>query len=150
MTKPTLTCVRGIPGSTKSTFASHWANFTGSVHLEADMFFVGYDGVYRYDPSGISDAHSWCQDAAYQALHDGKSVIVSNTFTRISELRPYFEIAYVSNISMPSVMLMQNDFGSIHGVPDDVVEKMKDRFCFDITSLQKEYTFAKYNESEVV
>jgi len=52
MTK--LTIIRGLPGSGKSTLAKKlvYSN-PGSVHLEADMYFIDRVGVYNYDPAKI-------------------------------------------------------------------------------------------------
>ena len=52
-----LYIIRGIPGSGKSTLAKKIA----SVACEVDDFFVDPDGVYRFDPSLLKEAHSACQ-----------------------------------------------------------------------------------------
>lgn len=71
-----LVLIRGVPGSGKSTLAMS-DEFRGYQHYEADMFFVGLDGVYRYVPQQIGAAHQWCQQQTWVALVDGKNVVVS-------------------------------------------------------------------------
>lgn len=137
MKKTTMTLVRGIPGSGKSTLAKDICDYTRAVHLEADMYFV-HDSAYLFDPKWIGAAHDWCKKAADIQLTNGHSVVVSNTFTTIKELRPYFEIALEHGI-IPSVVLLQNDYGSIHDVPDETITKMKQRFVYDISSLISEF-----------
>ena len=122
-----LYIVRGIPGSGKSTFARKLiAKGMADVYYEADMFFER-NGIYQYDRSKLSQAHEWCQNQVVQALRQGKNVIVSNTFTTISEILPYARFCRQNHIPFQIVRLTTN-FGSIHGVPKDVIAKMKDQF----------------------
>jgi adenylate kinase family enzyme len=57
-----LYILRGLPGSGKSTLAKSLSNaLTG--HIEADMFFVDKEsGEYRFDPTKLGQAHSWCKE----------------------------------------------------------------------------------------
>ena len=132
--KPKLIIVRGIPGSGKSTFASS----LGIPHYEADQYFIGDDGVYRFDMKRLGYAHRWCDEQVSITLAKGESVVVSNTFTTPRELRSYFIIAKEHGI-VPTVITMNGNFGSIHGVPEDKMQAMRDRFCHDITPLFEEF-----------
>ena len=135
-----LILVRGLPGSGKSTLAKQLVDgIHNAFHYEADMYFLQSDGTYQYDPQKISDAHKWCQHETKLDLDAGLSVVVSNTFTTTRELRQYFEIASEVGI-VPSVILLQNNYGSIHSVPDDAMRRMKDRFQYDISELIQTYT----------
>jgi predicted kinase len=132
-----LILIRGLPGSGKSTLARDimGSREPGSVAwLEADQYFYDKAGNYNWDGMHIWDAHSWCQDETNKVLGEGKTVIVSNTFTMKRELRPYFEMIqeYGKN---PTVICMQSNWGSIHGVPEAVMLNMKKRFCFDISDM---------------
>jgi len=130
-----LTIIRGIPGSGKSTLAKALVTSTGAAWFEADHYFYE-NGVYNFDINRLRQAHEWCQDSVRRAMWvEGKDVIVSNTFTTVKELRPYFEISLLATGLYPSVITMQNDFGSIHGVPDATMEAMKKRFTFDLSPL---------------
>jgi hypothetical protein len=105
------------------------------VHLEADMYFMN-NGVYKFDMNMLGEAHDWCRHEADYQLDAGKAVIVSNTFTTTRELAPYFHVAKMNNV-VPQVILCQGNFGSIHNVPDEALDRMRQRFCYDISSLFK-------------
>lgn len=106
-------------------------------HFEADKFFEDAEGNYNFDGSKIKLAHDWCQASADLELSFNNSVIVSNTFTTSKELRPYFTIARHYGI-IPQVILCQNSFGSIHNVPETVMENMRKRFEYNIDHLYSE------------
>lgn len=133
--------VRGLPGSGKSTIARQLQDVM-NMHLEADMYFMN-DGNYEFDMAKLGRAHDWCQETARSWLHNGKTfdqdrgVIVSNTFTTIKELRPYFNIAKEFNI-VPNVILAQGNFGNVHNVPEETLKRMRDRFVYDISELYNE------------
>ncbi len=86
-----LVLIRGLPGSGKTTMASV-LSLLGYKHFEADMFFVGDDGVYRHDSTMLKSAHAWCQTNVRNALKEGHRVVVSNTFTQHWEMQPYFDM----------------------------------------------------------
>jgi len=123
-----LTIIRGIPGSGKSTFAKKMIDRNmADFHYEADMYFLDKDGTYRYDPSKIIFAHSWCRFNVFEALSKRFRVIVSNTFTRISEMEPY--ITYCKKNGIPfEVIRLETQYGNIHNVPEEVLSNMKSRF----------------------
>lgn len=132
-----LILVRGIPGSGKSTLAHMLANSYETAHvLEADMYFMK-DGVYQFDRDKLRQAHQWCQEMTKSHLQNDSVAIVSNTFTTSKELKPYFELAKRFDIT-PSVFLCQNDWGSIHNVPEETLAAMKARFQYDISHLFKD------------
>lgn len=118
-----LVLIRGLPGSGKSTLAKRMKEHK---HLEADMFFMVGD-EYRYDPSKTKAAHEWCQKMTLMALAKGRNVVVSNTFTRHWEMQPYRDIA--ERLGVPiRFIVAEGNFKNIHGVPEDVIEKMKERW----------------------
>jgi predicted kinase len=125
----TLILIRGLPGSGKSTFAKS----LNLPHYEADQFFM-VNGVYEFDRTNLGAAHQQCQFDTETALKNGKSVVVSNTFTTIKELRPYFDMASRYGI-VPTVITMNGSFKNVHGVPEETLVAMKQRFCHDISSL---------------
>lgn len=129
-----LILVRGLPGSGKSTLAKSMMS-ADTVHVEADMYFIDHvTGKYVFQPELIRQAHGWCQNTTGAALASGKDVIVSNTFTTVKELRPYFEMAKIFGI-VPTVILAQNQFQNEHNVPEETLKRMRDRFQYDITEL---------------
>jgi tRNA uridine 5-carbamoylmethylation protein Kti12 len=123
-----LYIIRGLPGSGKSTFAEKILDKgLADSHYEADMYFLDKDGNYRYDPSKISSAHSWCRANVLKDLKKGLRVIVSNTFTRRNEMLPYIQYCIDNDISF-EVIRMKTQFQNIHDVPEEVLKKMKNRF----------------------
>lgn len=130
-----LILIRGLPGSGKSTFAEDLcATVDCMIHLEADQYFENESGVYEFKPARIGFAHMWCQSECLKYLNTGMDVIVSNTFTTKQELKPYFDIAKQFNI-IPIVIHCQNNFGSVHNVPEETIKKMKARWEHDISEL---------------
>jgi len=121
-----LVLIRGLPGSGKTTMAKG-TMFEDFAHYEADMFFTDGSGAYHYDREKIKDAHEWCQRETFKALANGKSVVVSNTFTRRFEMDPYFEMAKTFGIE-PRIMEATGNWPNVHGVPAAVVDKMRQRW----------------------
>ena len=93
--------VRGAPGAGKSTMAERIRGCGSCFIFETDNFFV--DSINRHDYHFDSDflgiAHSWNQGEVIRACRDCPDVpvIVANTFRQKFELKPYFDIAQVSN-----------------------------------------------------
>lgn len=114
-----LVLVRGLPGSGKSTYAKT----LGFVHLEADMYFMTDEG-YQFNGSRIKDAHVWCESMTRLCLASNVNVVVSNTFTTLKEIEPYLGMTWDKLV----VVRMTADYGSVHDVPQEVIEKMKKRF----------------------
>jgi predicted kinase len=122
-----LTLIRGLPGSGKSTLAKAlWQTNVDMRHFEADMYHMK-NGVYVFDTRKIKEAHKWCQESTAEALMEGASVVVSNTFTQMWEMKPYIEMAEKLDASLQVVECIGN-FGNIHDVPSDVITKMRERW----------------------
>ena len=119
----TLTIIRGLPGTGKSTLGK---SLVADVHLEADMFFM-VDGEYRFDVNKLHQAHSWCLNETIRHLVKGHDVVVSNTFTTMKELNPYLEVAARLQAKVV-VYRMTHMYGSIHNVPAETMKKMAARF----------------------
>ena len=132
-----LTIIRGLPGAGKSTLAKILSRVSYAQHFEADQYFM-QNGEYVYDGMKIGDAHAWCLNNARRGLESSHPVIVSNTFTKISELRPYFELAREMGL-VPDVITLHANRGSIHNVPKAVVDRMRARFVYNLDSLYEEY-----------
>ena len=121
--KSELVLIRGLPGSGKSTMARA---MTGFVHLEADMHMM-INGVYQYDASKVADSHNQCKALVREALGTGHNVVVSNTFSRASEMADYIAIAKGLGVSV-RVVEATGRWPNVHGVPQDRIEQMRRRW----------------------
>lgn len=129
-----LILLRGIPGSGKTTLGevilySPGSNNTNNV-LSADDFFVDENGNYNFDSSKLKEAHNQCQLKCAERMKIQLSkIVVANTFTQDWEMRPYFEMAERYKYRVHTIIVEnRHDGKNIHGVPDDKLQVMKDRF----------------------
>ena len=108
---------------------------------EADKYFI--DPVteeYKFDVSLLKRAHEWCQTQVERYMKDSlvndqfyREIAVSNTFTQEWEMKPYFELAEKYGYTV-FVTIVENRHGgkNVHGVPDDKLEIMRNRFEFKL------------------
>ena len=127
-----LMLIRGLPGSGKSTMARNIRDFHDrprEVYIfEADDFFTMSDGSYLFDRHKLRQAHTLCQERTRLALkYTDNPVIVTNTFTTRSELRPYELMADRSGRKVREVVCNGN-FESLHDVPANVIDMMRTRW----------------------
>ena len=121
--------IRGLPGSGKTTIAKSMMDdaVRSYAHVEADDYFMGQDGAYRYDGSKITNAHDACYFSAAKALQDGKSVIVANTFSRLWEMERYYRLAASFGCNV-RVLTATGRYQNVHGVPVEIIQRMRDRW----------------------
>ncbi len=129
-----LFLVRGLPGSGKTTFATHiWNEY---AVCEADKFFYDKDGNYNFDGSKIKEAHAWCKNEVETRMKDHQlnqqyypEIAVSNTFTQEWEMKDYYDLAEKYGYKVVSLIVENRHGGkNVHGVPEDKLEIMKNRF----------------------
>lgn len=136
----TLILLRGLPGSGKSTVAKLIARALTTASLSyvicsADSYFVGEDGVCRFDPRKLGAAHNKCRaDAGEAMLANINYVIVDNTNITKREMQPYEELANefgytikyqtVGNLTDIDIYAKR----CIHNVPLKTIERMAKRF----------------------
>jgi predicted kinase len=121
-----LFLLRGLPGSGKSTLAKS----LGGKHLEADMYFVDSEGNYNFDATKLLAAHGWCRwNCEMYMKSNTERIVVSNTFTQKWEMDVYLEFAKTYGYMVYSLIVENRHGGeNIHGCPEDVISKMKNRF----------------------
>lgn len=136
----TLTLIRGLPGSGKSTLAQKLWQDVWSASLtdptvippdryEADDFFVNsYTNEYRFDSSLLGDAHNWCYENTLKTLRDGVDVIVSNTFTKVWEIKRYLELGDKIPDLEIRVIEVKTQYENIHGVSEEKIWEMSARW----------------------
>ena len=127
MTAPRLYLIRGVSGSGKSTFAERLRE-AGVVDrvIENDQFRTrGGRYVFRADDTERVCAE--CLRATAAALLAGQRVAVPNAFIRRWEMQPYLDLAKRGGVPV-LVMVMDNQFGNVHGTPPDKLDWMKRSF----------------------
>ena len=129
-----LIILRGIPGSGKSTLGeailySPSSTNTNNV-LSADDFFIDENGNYNFNPEKIKEAHNQCQlKCAERMKLQLSKIVVANTFTQDWEMTPYFDMAERYKYRIHTIIVEnRHDGKNIHGVPEDKLQIMKDRF----------------------
>ena len=120
----TLIIIRGIPGSGKSTFAK---TFDLPI-FEADQYFMKFDErlqkfFYKFRAADLKVAHDGCFKNVRNCLTSGVSCVVCNTFCKKWEMERYLQLGYDTIIYR-----CMGDYGSVHGVPDGVITRMKQSF----------------------
>lgn len=123
--------LRGVPGSGKSTETKKYPD---AYIVSADHYFIGKDGIYRFDMDKISAAHGQCKSKFEAALKDKRPlVIVDNTNTTVKELKFYVEAAKNAGYEVeivridcdPEIAASRN----VHNVPKSSVLKMAQRLA---------------------
>ena len=131
-----LIILRGLPGSGKTSFAKYM--FSNNV-FEADQYFYDSQGNYNFDATKLPDAHKNCQRRVEELMQMsettqyGQEIVVSNTATTERELQPYLDLAKLYGYKVVS-LIVENRHGnaSVHNVPTETIEKMRDRFSIKL------------------
>lgn len=123
-----LFIVRGLPSSGKNTLAE---KLCGTVVSADDYFYK--TGEYLFDASKLGVAHDHCKRRVETQMVIGTDIAVANTFTTEKEMKPYFELADKYDYTVTTI-IMESRHGNKnnHNVPDETVEKMRNRFSIKL------------------
>lgn len=129
--------MRGLPGSGKSTWLREF--HPDANVCSADNYFIGDDGIYRFDGAKLAQAHGKClRDYVKRITSNTKLpgvIAVDNTGTRIWEISPYYTLAEAFGLDVKVVYLKCNPelahSRNVHGVSCEQVEKMNQRLTLE-------------------
>lgn len=145
----TLTLVRGLPGSGKSSLVEMMDNdddgnlFTSFFAFSADDFFINVLGEYHFDPSKLTQAHAQCQADVLNVLKISvpeveSRILIHNTFSCRWEMEPYIKMAEQFGVRLIVVDLFDGGLTdeqlfarNVHGVPLATIQQMRRRWEHD-------------------
>lgn len=131
----TLIILRGLPGSGKTTLATTISSLCPNcVMYAADDYFYNENGEYMFDAKKLHEAHLDCQNHVAKAMYEGvNTIVVHNTSTTDSELKPYFDMANVHGYIVHSVIVEnRSNTHNVHNVNETILDKMKNRFSIKL------------------
>ena len=144
--------LRGVSGSGKSTIAQRIFDAAAAKGEEqhaaivsADQYFIDADGVYRFDPSMLGEAHGECLRTFTDLLTTLDEsikeavIIVDNTNTTTVECAPYMALAsaYGWRASMVTIDIdpRKAALRNVHGVSEETVDAQFTRIKYDDAKL---------------
>lgn len=132
-----LILLRGLPGSGKTTLGEvilHSTQGSKPDVVSADNYFIDDKGNYNFDSTKLKEAHNNCQQICAERMRlEFSKVVVANTFTEEWEMKPYFDMAERYKYRIHTIIVENRHGGkNIHGVPDEKLQQMKDRFQIKI------------------
>lgn len=131
MTTP-IYILQGVSGSGKSSIAKKLADEQDIC--SADDYFT-HNGVYRFDPSKLGEAHGSCLRKYVSLLlvnaQKGRPIVVDNTNTTVGEIAPYYSLAEAYGYR-PVILTVECDpevaaNRNTHGVPLEACKGMAAR-----------------------
>jgi predicted kinase len=136
-----LSLIRGLSGCGKTTFSRELvdSNSGDATMYAADDYFVGKDGVYRFDPSKLGEAHAHCQEMTKRGMTSDESfIIIHNTFTMRWEMEDYLKLAEEHDYKVMVHDLFDGGCTdqelaerNEHGVPLEGIARMRARYEHD-------------------
>lgn len=122
-----ITILMGISGSGKSTWTAK--NRPGAQVCSADHYFV-VDGVYRFNPTNLGEAHNACVRKFTELLQSGcEDIVVDNTNTNLIDLAPYIALGNAYGYFLVVVCLKIDHkiaaARNTHGVSEATVKTME-------------------------
>ena len=101
------------------------------------------NGVYRFDPAQVADAHAVVGQDALTALRAGPLLVVANTHVRLWEMAAVVGAARLSGRTMCFVEC-QGAWPSVHRLSASVIASMRHRW----ETLPAEFDAASFHQYE--
>ena len=129
--QPELFILRGVPGSGKSHVANALADsrYANAVICSADHYFTGADGIYRFDPTRLPEAHYDCFNNVRAAMsRRDDRIVIDNCNVEPAHFELYEELAAQFGYRVYHLVIERRHNGvNSHGVPADRVETLAAR-----------------------
>lgn len=90
------------------------------------MYFMR-NSMYTWSRDEIGKAHDWCFNSFKTAVDLNMDVVVSNTFVTRKELKRYVDYCNENKVNY-KVITMTNNYGSVHNVPLETLDRMADKW----------------------
>ena len=142
--------LRAIPGSGKSTFAAKLkesaeaVGLSCTVHSSDEKFMI--DGKYCFDFAKLGQYHRQnLYDFTVSMSNHINIVICDNTNVKVSDYRPYVDIAKEAGYSTATVSFIPETAElhfsrNVHDVPLDVIQAKIDAFQVQVDGVDEQYT----------
>ena len=123
-----LIIVRGLPGSGKTKVAKGIVKSLGgkAVHFESVMYFRTTDDNH-YRSNHVKSSHDWCLRSTENALKEGRTVVVANTFTRGWEIEPFLSLGKELGLKTTVIKAIETNPNKF-GIPDGTIRHMSNRW----------------------
>ena len=122
-----VTIIRGLPGSGKTWYAQHM--FKGQLLLEGDQYYTDSDGKYDFGKGLLRSSVDYVKQMLATALAmEIKSIVITATSADGKTAKEYADIARGFGHKVQHFWIDYNNGDTSknqHGLPDDVIEKMK-------------------------
>lgn len=125
-----LIILRGLPGAGKNSFAE----LLGTKAICCADDYVTRNGVYNWKPTTVGASHDWCQRKCRRFMKAcTERIVIANTSTTEKEMKPYLDLAKEFGYRVFSVVVENRHGGiNVHNVPEETLEKMRNRFDIKI------------------
>ncbi|MFA6931915.1 MAG: hypothetical protein WCT05_16445 [Lentisphaeria bacterium] len=131
-TNPTLTIIRGLPGSGKSQLGRKLAAERGCLFVEPDMFMVK-NGQYRYAPKHYESAEIIATSCIFKAAETNADAIFADVLPKIADVNRVKNLYWNGTcyhdynlvvIDMPLLTVEQSMERNKHNVRREDIEQM--------------------------
>jgi predicted ABC-type ATPase len=129
---PTLTIIRGLPGSGKSHLGRKIAAERGCMFIEPDMLLM-HGGEYIYTPTQYQTACKRAFNLVYNLTAENVDVVYADVLPRIQDIESFvwrvseFNESYASSlevIDMPLITVEQSLERNKHNVREEDIRRM--------------------------